>query len=113
MRNISTGWSARSIRITASLTESRLISVACSAITVACASPFPPRAAPGVLLSQRVLPRRFGPLAVGDVAGVLVHPPAITTQPLGDVLGRIIERGVGIRRLAFAAQRQAAAGMQR
>jgi hypothetical protein len=43
---------------------------------------------------------------------VLVHPPAVTTQPLGDVLGRIIERGVGIRRLAFATQRQAAAGMQ-
>ena len=35
LRNISTCWSARSIRITASLTESRAISAGCSAMTVA------------------------------------------------------------------------------
>ena len=48
---------------------------------------------------------------LAHVAGVLVHPPAIAPQPLGDVLGRVVERGVGVRRLAFAAQRQAAPGM--
>ena len=42
---------------------------------------------------------------------MLVHPPAIAAQPLGDMLGRIVERGVGVRRLALAAQRQPAPGM--
>ena len=64
-----------------------------------------------ILLAQDVLPRRFRPLAIGAVARVLVHPPAIAPQPLGDVLGRVVERGVGVRRLALAAQRQSAPGM--
>ncbi len=43
---------------------------------------------------------------------MLVHAPAIAAQPLGDVLGRVIERGIGVGRLALAAQRQPATGMQ-
>ena len=91
-----------------------LISVTCSAITVACAShAFAVAGSAGrvVLLAQDVLPRRFRALAIGALARVFVYPPAITPQPLGDMLGRIVERCVGISCLALAAQPQPAAGM--
>lgn len=72
---------------------------------------------PGVvLLAQDVLPGglrlvALGQVALGDVAGVVVDPPAVAAQPLGDVLGGVVEGAVGIGGLALAAQGQAAAGM--
>ena len=103
------------MRITASLTDSRLISVTCSAITVRICRCFgsavAARCCAGILLLQNVLSCRLGSVAIGTVARMLVHAPAIAPQPLRDMFRRVVERAVGIRRFAFAAQTQAAAGM--
>jgi hypothetical protein len=42
---------------------------------------------------------------------MVVHPPAVPTQAFGDVLRGIVERGIGVCRLALAAQLQSSAGM--
>ena len=64
-----------------------------------------------LFLAQHILPRRFRSGAVGEIAVMLVHPPAIAAQALGDMLGGIIEGRVGIGRFALATQLQAAARM--
>jgi len=64
-----------------------------------------------LVLAQHVLPPGFRALAVRGVARVLVHAAAVAAQALGDVLGGVVEGAVGVRRLALAAQCQAAAGV--
>ena len=42
---------------------------------------------------------------------MLVHAPSVASQALGYVLGGVVEGGMGVARLALAAQGEAAAGM--
>ena len=62
------------------------------------------RPVPSSSLAQDVLARDFGPRPVGQVARVLVHAAAIAAQPLGDVLGGVVEGAVRIRGLPLPAQ---------
>ena len=53
----------------------------------------------------------LGALAVGDIARMVADAPPIAAQPLGDMLGGVVEGAVGVGRLPFPAQAQPAPGM--